>query len=184
MVSSATRMGVRRQEHATFIRDDAQTAHGRDPYMDAIIDVLDQIHGVYCLQFYLHSPRSSIYCRPLYITSIASSKAFVRRCERIGTRSCARPPPTCARCKPKGASPPCVSILLVATARLVPCSVDHFNALVDLEAEYAAAGRNMVRGTEDWVVLNRAVCQDIALAVEAHDRTMLTKRMPTVLVPL
>ena len=62
--------------------------------------------------------------------------------------------------------------------------MDHYNRLVELEAEYASAGREVVRGTEDWVGLNRTACVEIAGAVETHDRGTVAKRMPAALVSL
>lgn len=63
-------------------------------------------------------------------------------------------------------------------------SVAHFNQLVDLEAEYATIGRNLIHGTEDWVKVNQEICQELSSAVEVHDRGMLSKKFPATLVPL
>ncbi|KAI0771692.1 hypothetical protein BD413DRAFT_613184 [Trametes elegans] len=63
-------------------------------------------------------------------------------------------------------------------------SVAHFNRLVDLEAEYATAGRGLIRGSEDWLKTNREISQDLAKALEQHDRSMLSKKMPTSLIKL
>ncbi|KAI0751808.1 hypothetical protein C8Q80DRAFT_599396 [Daedaleopsis nitida] len=61
-------------------------------------------------------------------------------------------------------------------------SIDHFNGLVALEFEYAAAGRALINGTEDWTKVNRDVCRELATAIEVHDRSMLSKKMPAALV--
>ncbi|PIL36457.1 hypothetical protein GSI_00146 [Ganoderma sinense ZZ0214-1] len=63
-------------------------------------------------------------------------------------------------------------------------SVTHFNRLIDLEAEYARVGRNVLHGNEDWVNVNQQVCDTLAAAVEKHDRGMLSKQMPATLVTL
>ncbi|RPD70368.1 hypothetical protein L226DRAFT_230828 [Lentinus tigrinus ALCF2SS1-7] len=61
-------------------------------------------------------------------------------------------------------------------------SVVHFNALVDLEAEYATVGRNVIHETEDWIKVNQEICRELSAAVETHDRSMLSKKMPATLV--
>ena len=61
-------------------------------------------------------------------------------------------------------------------------SVVHFNSLVDLEAEYATVGRNVIHGTEDWMKVSQEICRELSAAVETHDRSMLSKKMPATLV--
>ena len=64
------------------------------------------------------------------------------------------------------------------------CSITHFNMLVDLEAEYATIGRNVIQGTEDFVKLNEQARVTLVAAVEKHDRSMLSKQMPATLITL
>ncbi|KAJ8495438.1 hypothetical protein ONZ51_g1700 [Trametes cubensis] len=45
-------------------------------------------------------------------------------------------------------------------------SVEHFNKLVDLEAEYATAGRSLIHGSEDWLKINRELTKEMKTAVE------------------
>ncbi|KAI0717578.1 hypothetical protein C8T65DRAFT_737905 [Cerioporus squamosus] len=61
-------------------------------------------------------------------------------------------------------------------------SVVNFNRLVDLEAEYATVGRNVIHGTEDWMKVNQEICRELSAAIETHDRSMLSKKMPATLV--
>ncbi|RDX43083.1 hypothetical protein OH76DRAFT_1410522 [Lentinus brumalis] len=63
-------------------------------------------------------------------------------------------------------------------------SVVNFNRLVDLEAEYATVGRNVIHGTEDWMKVNQEICRELSAAIETHDRSMLSKKMPATLVSL
>ena len=63
-------------------------------------------------------------------------------------------------------------------------SVTHFNRLIDLEAEYATVGRNVLHGNEDWVKVNQQAHDILAAAVERHDRGTLSKQMPATLVTL
>ncbi|KAH9887682.1 hypothetical protein C8Q73DRAFT_712867 [Cubamyces lactineus] len=63
-------------------------------------------------------------------------------------------------------------------------SVEHFNQLVDLEAEYATAGRSLIHGSEDWLKVNRELTEELKTAIEMHDRTMLSKKIPTSLITL
>ncbi|KAI0333417.1 hypothetical protein GY45DRAFT_1359668 [Cubamyces sp. BRFM 1775] len=63
-------------------------------------------------------------------------------------------------------------------------SVEHFNRLVDLEAEYATAGRSLIHGSEDWLKVSQEVTKELKAAVEVHDRTLLSKKIPTSLITL
>ncbi|KZT02012.1 uncharacterized protein LAESUDRAFT_815615 [Laetiporus sulphureus 93-53] len=57
-------------------------------------------------------------------------------------------------------------------------SVNHFNHLIDLEAEYAKFGRITTSGFEDMRKLNEEICVSIKKTIEGHDRSSLSKRMP------
>ncbi|KAM5540703.1 hypothetical protein V8D89_005734 [Ganoderma adspersum] len=63
-------------------------------------------------------------------------------------------------------------------------SVTHFNRLIDLEAEYATVGRNVLYANEDWVNVDQQACDTLAAVVEKHDRGTLSKQMPATLVTL
>ena len=62
--------------------------------------------------------------------------------------------------------------------------MEQFNKLVDLEAEYATAGRSLIHGSEDWLKINRELTKEMKTAVEVHDRTLLSKKIPTSLITL
>ncbi|CDO76346.1 hypothetical protein BN946_scf185011.g10 [Trametes cinnabarina] len=61
-------------------------------------------------------------------------------------------------------------------------SVEHFNRLVDLEAEYATAGRGLIQESEDWRKLNGELTVASRPAVERHDRAALSKKFPSSLI--
>ncbi|KAI0637537.1 hypothetical protein C8Q77DRAFT_1153270 [Trametes polyzona] len=63
-------------------------------------------------------------------------------------------------------------------------SVNQFNKLVDLEAEYATSGRGLIHNSEDWMKTNIELDRHLTRALEQHDRTMLSKKMPLSLVAL
>ncbi|KAL7281904.1 hypothetical protein ACG7TL_003370 [Trametes sanguinea] len=63
-------------------------------------------------------------------------------------------------------------------------SVEHFNMLVDLEAEYATAGRGLIQGSEDWIKINGELARGVKQVVEQHDRVALSKKMPSSLIVL
>ncbi|KAI9059054.1 hypothetical protein FKP32DRAFT_1596702 [Trametes sanguinea] len=62
--------------------------------------------------------------------------------------------------------------------------VEHFNMLVDLEAEYATAGRGLIQESEDWAKVNAELARGVKQVVEKHDRAALSKKMPTSLIVL
>ncbi|KAJ3009534.1 hypothetical protein NUW54_g2748 [Trametes sanguinea] len=62
--------------------------------------------------------------------------------------------------------------------------VKHFNMLVDLEAEYATAGRGLIQESEDWAKVNAELARGVKQVVEQHDRAALSKKMPTSLIVL
>ena len=73
---------------------------------------------------------------------------------------------------------------LVHTDDVCVRRVTHFNKLIDLEAEYATVGRNVLYANEDWVNVNQQACDTLAVTVEKHDRGTLSKQMPATLITL
>ena len=49
-------------------------------------------------------------------------------------------------------------------------SIDRFNALITLEAEYAGFGRKLAHSLEDCVQVNSSICEEFKKAIAAHDR--------------
>lgn len=57
-------------------------------------------------------------------------------------------------------------------------SVYQFNALVDLEQEYADYRRKNIQGWEDVQKVNQEICSFIDQTIVDHDRTLLSKKLP------
>ena len=62
-------------------------------------------------------------------------------------------------------------------------SIDRYNALIDLEAEYATFCRDLAHALEDLVDADTEACDRVRRAIEAHDRGTLAKKMPVSLFP-
>ena len=60
-------------------------------------------------------------------------------------------------------------------------SVVRFNALVDLEEEYAAYRRKVVDGFEDLQKINQEISQHLRQIIQDHDRHTLSKKFPITL---
>lgn len=75
--------------------------------------------------------------------------------------------------------------LLVSDAALcLTCSsIDCYNHLIELEAEYATFGRNLAHSLEDLTAANRSFQEEIQKGIEKHDRGSIVKRMPASLLP-
>jgi hypothetical protein len=56
--------------------------------------------------------------------------------------------------------------------------VRHFNALVDLEKDYASHRRKNVQGWEDIKKINQEICQLIDNTIKDHDRGSISKKLP------
>ncbi|KAF7796768.1 hypothetical protein EIP86_007951 [Pleurotus ostreatoroseus] len=58
-------------------------------------------------------------------------------------------------------------------------SVDRYNQLIDLEADYATFGRKLIHGFEDLIKTQEGLNTTIRKNLETHDRGTLSKKMPT-----
>ncbi|KAF7970740.1 hypothetical protein HWV62_23136 [Athelia sp. TMB] len=56
--------------------------------------------------------------------------------------------------------------------------VAHYDALVDLQKDYAEHCRKTTQGWEDLEKINQQICQQIDQAIEDHDRNTLSKKFP------
>ncbi|KAI0792899.1 hypothetical protein C8Q75DRAFT_751872 [Abortiporus biennis] len=57
-------------------------------------------------------------------------------------------------------------------------SIEHFNTLIGVEAEYGTFGRNLTNALEDVVKSHEDVCLKMRKVVEIHDRGSLEKNAP------
>lgn len=57
-------------------------------------------------------------------------------------------------------------------------SIDQYNHLIELEAEYASFGRKLSHALDDLTVANRNVHTDIEKIIQAHDRGSIVKHIP------
>lgn len=62
-------------------------------------------------------------------------------------------------------------------------SVDHFNTLIDLEAEYAKFGREITATYEDLFKSGNETCRELSKVIQDHDRHGLSKKFPSDLTP-
>lgn len=60
-------------------------------------------------------------------------------------------------------------------------SIEHYNTLIDLEAEYATFGRNIIHGFDDLVRADQSIRDEAKKIIETHDRSTLSKEMPATL---
>ncbi|KAJ3554816.1 hypothetical protein NM688_g2911 [Phlebia brevispora] len=58
-------------------------------------------------------------------------------------------------------------------------SIDRYNALIELEADYATFGRNLTHSLDDVVRADQDLRDNIRKIVETHDRHTLSKKMPS-----
>jgi hypothetical protein len=61
-----------------------------------------------------------------------------------------------------------------------PRSIDCFNALLDLEKEYAAHRRTVIEGFGDLSKITREMCCYLAEAIQEINRNSLTRKFSTV----
>ncbi len=57
-------------------------------------------------------------------------------------------------------------------------SIDHYNRLIELEAEYATFGRNLIHGFGDVAKADHELSFSLRKNLEIHDRSTLSKKMP------
>ena len=61
---------------------------------------------------------------------------------------------------------------------LVFFSIDRYNHLIELEAEYASFGQTLTRALEDLGAANRNIRVDVEKIIQAHDRNPIVKQAP------
>ena len=58
-------------------------------------------------------------------------------------------------------------------------SIDHYNDLIELEAEYATFCRSLAHRLDDAVKADGDTCDRVRKIMETHDRNTLSKKLPS-----
>ncbi|KAF9466380.1 hypothetical protein BDZ94DRAFT_1319635 [Collybia nuda] len=61
--------------------------------------------------------------------------------------------------------------------------IDHFNTLVDLEAEYATHRRRIVNGFEDLAKISQDISGGLTITIQEHNRNSLSRKFSSTLFP-
>jgi hypothetical protein len=58
-------------------------------------------------------------------------------------------------------------------------SIDRYNHLIELEAEYASFGRSLIHGLDDLTTANRNIHSEIEKIIATHNRSSVVKQVPS-----